>query len=277
MGGGGENGKQIERSVEKQDLNLCADRCTVRERQKFIFTHACMASLLSVVNKPQAETQTGCWRIKVEMKKEKKKFKKNNFNLQPLSSQRCGRHQPFSPPHSPQLLCIPKPSSHIPHQPSLWPLVNLCRCCHGNHSGMLSRSDCHGREQAIDTRQQNGGKIKQTILGWSTFNKGCWEKQEHTHYFSPSLCYCPAFSPMHICAMDTHWHQRHAHIYTHTHKAAAAAATVNPIPVTRKNWFRVGNLQKAQFLEAVWHPAPSRTSQAARSLAITAMFFQIAC
>ena len=111
--------------------------------------------------------------------------------------------------------------------------------------------------------------------------KGAGKARTHTLFlflflFNSLSCF---FTHAHMC--NGYIHQMHAHIHTHTHThthtaaavAAAAAATVNPIPITRKNWFRVGNLQKAPFLEAVWHPAPSRTSQAARSLAITAMFF----
>ena len=92
----------------------------------------------------------------------------------------------------------------------------------------------------MDTRKQNGGKIKQTILGLATFIKG-WCESTNTHIIALRL------SLSHT-AVSSHTHT-YAWVHKHAHTAAAVAA--NPIPVTRKNWFGVSNLQKAQILEAV--------------------------
>lgn len=69
------------------------------------------------------------------------------FEIHNLDFDSCTDHLPhqgvaaiifYSPP---QLLALhPKTmASHISvHQPSPWPLINLCQCCYGNYSGKLS-------------------------------------------------------------------------------------------------------------------------------------------
>lgn len=129
------------------------------------------------------------------------------------------------------------PQSHISaHQPSAWPLVDLCQCCYGYHSGKLSRSDCHERYREPWTPEDKM-VVRLNRRFWTEphFNKGCWETANtRIIALSPSLSVSRSSSHMHTYA----WIRKHAH---------TAAAAVNPIPVTRENWFRVVISKKPRF------------------------------